>query len=393
MAARMGERLVLHVGTMKSGTSFVQSTLAMNQTALRAAGVRFLGGTFGAQSKAVREVLSLPDRPRRATGRWHRLVAELREAPEPTGVVSMEFLSFARDPQLAALLGTLQGLRVRVVVTVRDQFRVIPAQWQTYTRNYGTDDWESYLRAIEKPPSRRRSRSAATTFHRAQDVPGLLARWSPRAALAATAAPAALDVVAATVPPPEAPREELWRRFARAAGITLVDPDLTGVKENPSLGYASCEVLRLLNPYLADIPPRQYRRAVRPLAREQLVPLRHQEARPELDAAGADLAARLNARIRDALVTESVGVAGSLDDLPTEPMSPHPARVPPPPPDQVRRAAVTAWRHYADTGPSSDRPTDRPTSRSADGADPPESLDRLVEATARLMRQAHGWDR
>lgn len=382
LAGRMGDQLVLHVGTMKSGTSFVQSALAQNQPSLRSVGVRFLGGTFGAQSKAVREVLALPDRPRRATGRWHRLMEELRTSSEPIGVVSMEFLSFAQPPQLAALLSTLHGLRVRIVVTVRDQFRVIPAQWQTYTRNYGTDDWESYLRAIENPPSRRRGRGASNTFHRAQDVPGLLARWAPGVALGAVSAPAAVDVVAATVPPPDAPREELWRRFARAAAIALPDPDLTGVKENPSLGYASCELLRRLNRHLGDVPPRQYRKAMRPLAREQLVPLRHLEDRPVLDTAGAELAASRNAQIREALLAQRVELVGSPSDLPTEARSAHPPRVPPPPPEQVRRAALTAWLRYADG-----------SGGAGSAGTVPQAVDDLVEATARLIRRAHGWQR
>ena len=67
----MAERVVLHIGTMKSGTSFVQSALMANPSALEAAGARYLGGTFGRQAKAVRDFFQHPQRQRH--GRWDAL--------------------------------------------------------------------------------------------------------------------------------------------------------------------------------------------------------------------------------------------------------------------------------------------------------------------------------
>ena len=60
----MGRRLVLHVGTMKSGTSFLQTLLFEQKEDLAEAGVLVPGKAWGRQATAVRSVLS-PGRDRR----------------------------------------------------------------------------------------------------------------------------------------------------------------------------------------------------------------------------------------------------------------------------------------------------------------------------------------
>jgi hypothetical protein len=368
--SRVAERVVLHIGTMKSGTSFVQSALASNPAVLRAAGGRYLGETFGRQAKAVRDVLSRPGRPRRHQ-RWRALVREARRFEGDAGVISMEFLSFAQDSQLDPFLAPLADLRVEVVVTVRDQFRAIPAQWQTFTRNFGTDDWGTYLRRIDASGFGRSRRSrAAVTFRRAQDVVSILDRWSgdPRVA----------TVTVVTLPPPETPRDELWRRFCQAARLPAEEAELDEVHENTSLGYASCDFLRRLNVHLDDVKPRFYRKAMRPIAREALAPLRESETRPELDRRGAELAADLNRRIHDAVNRGGHDLVGTLDDLPVPDRPDAPQQVVPPRPDDVRRAALGVRECAAAALDAAPGPA-------------PDDLDELVAETARLLRKANRW--
>jgi hypothetical protein len=364
----VAERVVLHIGTMKSGTSFVQSALMANPAALDAAGARFLGGTFGRQAKAVRDVYQSPRRPAQH-GRWHALAEEAREFDGSVGIISMEFLSFAEDRQLGVLLDPFAGLDVEVVLTVRDQFRAIPAQWQTFTRNFGTDAWDAYLRKIDSSLIRSQSR-AARSFRRSQGAGRMLERW------AADPRVAAVSVV--TVPPPDAPREELWLRFCRAVGISAEQAQLDEARENASLGYASCDFLRRLNVHLGDVKPRLYRKGTRPLAREALAPLRDSESRPVLDLRGAELARDLNRRIRESVVRGGYGLVGSLDDLPMPAGLVAPERTSPPDTGDVRRAALAARDH------ASEHAGVRP-------GEPSDDLDDLVAEVARLLRKAHGW--
>jgi hypothetical protein len=366
----VAERVVLHIGTMKSGTSFVQSALASNPAVLDSAGGRYLGETFGRQAKAVRDVFRRPSRPRRHQ-RWRSLAREARAFHGEAGIISMEFLSFAQDGQLAPFLEPLAGVRVEIVLSVRDQFRAIPAQWQTYTRNFGTDDWDTYLRRIDGSPFGRGRRSrAAATFRRAQDVTRILDRWSGDSRVE--------SVTVVTLPPPGAPRDELWRRFSDAVRLPIEGAELGEVHENTSLGYASCDFLCRLNTHVDDVRPRFYRKAMRPLAREALAPLRDSETRPELDRRGAELASELNRRIRDTVTGGGYRLVGSLDDLPVPEALEAPQHVVPPPPDDVRRAALAVRSRATAALDEASEP-------------PPADLDELVAETARLLRRANRW--
>lgn len=364
----MADRVVLHIGTMKSGTSFLQSALMANRKPLRKAGYRFLGKTFGKQTRAVRDVLGKDGR-KSGLAAWTELAEEAREFEGEAGIVSMEFLSFARRGQVAAFLQPLAGLEVEVLITVRDQFRAIPAQWQTHTRNFGTDDWPTYVGRIRSDnPEDRRSR-AVETFTRAQDVATMVERWSPQVS----------QMVVVTVPDPAAPREELWERFCAAVGIPTQRTSLEGLHSNPSLGYASCDLLRRMNAHLGDVPPKEYRKGVRPLTREILVPLRTDESRPQLDRESAAFARSLNERIRSTIQSRSLPMIGSLEELPVpDDLSAYPEKIPRVPEPEVRRAAEAAWQHLASLldVPEGDRPSD---------------LDALAEDTAALLRRLRGW--
>jgi len=366
----MDRRVVLHIGTMKTGTSFIQSVLGSNKAELAEAGVVFPGG-FGVQARAVRDMLKLPKHPRRNRRRWGKL-AEQAHAGDGTAIYSMEFLSFAGEEQVPELVAPFAGLDVRVVLTVRDQLRVLPAQWQTYTRNFGMDGWEDYLRHVQ--PTRLgsgRNTRAFKTFHRAQDVTTIMSRWS---------VPGVSSIEVVTVPPSGAPREELWHRFCAAAGISGPEVSLEGVRDNESLGYASCDYLRRANAHLQEVVPRQYRKGMRPLASRVLVPLRSEETRPQLDLKAATYARARNAEVRELLTHGGHRLHGSLDDLPVpEDLDGYPARLTPPPHEQVLRAARAVWDDAASrTGVAA-------SSR-------PEDLDDLVADGTRLLRQANEWD-
>jgi hypothetical protein len=368
----VADRVVLHIGTMKSGTSFIQSALMSNPGVLDAADARYLGETFGRQAKAVRDVYRRPKRPRRHT-RWQALVDEARAFDGAVGIISMEFLGFAQDDQLAPFLDPFAGLPIDVVLTVRDQFRAIPAQWQTFTRNFGADDWGTYLRRIDHAAwSPDRKSRASLTFRRAQDVVGVLGRWS--------ADPRVTSLTVVTLPPPEAPREELWRRFCTAAGVSVGEVVLEEARENTSLGYASCDFLRRLNPLLEDVRPRLYRKGMRPLARDVLAPLRETEGRPELDRRGAGFARGLNQKIREAVGSGGYDVVGTFDDLPVPDDLHQPEHAVPPSIDLVQRAATRTREHAVEVLGKDVRPA-------------PEGLDDLVADCARLLRRAYRWGR
>jgi hypothetical protein len=338
----VAERLVLHIGAMKTGTTFLQSALAANRAVHEEAGFRFVAD-FGTQAQAVRRVLAAPGDPSRPSG-WRALVEEARRYEGEAAVVSMEFLSFAKRHQIDAYLRSAEGLDVQVVMTVRDQQTAIPAQWQSYTRLFGTDSWASYLSRIDparQGPGDEDSR-ACRTYRRAQQLVPILQRWSAHPAVSRT------DIV--VVPPSSAPRDRLWQLFAGAVGMPADLAVLTDdLFSNTSLGFASSEVLRCVNAHLQGHRMAVYRRGLRPLIRDALAPRRAEEGRPAVDRAGGAFARRGNEDLREHVLRAGHRVHGSLDDLTVSaPERDLPRRAPAPPRRQVREAAAALWDRCAE---------------------------------------------
>jgi hypothetical protein len=360
------KRVVLHIGTMKSGSTYVQSLLASHSRRLDESGVHVVGIQRGAGNRpaashgAANELVGGADRPTR----WAAVVDEIRGAAADTVVVTSEFFGFLKPEGIRRLTADLEPFDLTVVLGVRDQLTAIPAQWQTYSLNTGTASFVDYLRQIAGEEQRDRRTRAHRTFHRAQDVPRVLERWT---------VPGVDRLVAFTVPAPGAPYEELWRRFVSAAALPEVVTDFDDVVDNPSLGYEACEYLCRLNRHLADLPRGAYRRAVRPLGEGALLPLRAAQHRPRLDRAAAQWARERNEQARIALSTPTVELVGDLTDLPVD-VDPAawPDRSPAPDADLIVASALAALRWTLDRA-------------GVDGGSEPADLDRIVAETARLL--------
>ena len=54
----MAERVVLHIGSMKSGTSFIQNVLGNNREALAQHGISFAGERWRDQVSAVQDLIA-----------------------------------------------------------------------------------------------------------------------------------------------------------------------------------------------------------------------------------------------------------------------------------------------------------------------------------------------
>ena len=224
-------------------------------------------------------------------------------------------------------------------------------------------------------PARTRPRlPRVQDVHRAQDIVPMLNLWSSHAGVGQ------VDVV--TVPGPEAARDELWKRFCTAiAGAGGVDQARTSTQDNSSLGYASCDYLRRLNAYLVDVPPRRYRKGIRPLTREVLGPLRQLEGRPELDAKGAAVRAR----------TEREGPRGRDKEGPPGHRLPRGALCPRRARGRLGGGGRTARRPRAASGRRRLGPVRR--ARRTKAGSRPDELEAVVADGARLLRRAHRWNR
>ena len=232
----MARRVFLHVGTAKSGTSFLQDLWWRHRDELRGRGLLLPGvrrDHFAAAAvvkgmTAVVETLS--ERERDA---WRRLVEEAREWSGDVLVTNEHFADSPPDAAGAALddLAAVAG-EVHVVVTARDLGRVLPSAWQQRVKMGARQPYRRFLATVRRDEDDQK-------FWRYQDVPAILDRWS-----AGRPDDRAHLVV---VPPPGAPREELWLRTASVLDVDVTGLDTEAERPNDSLGLVEAELLRRIN--------------------------------------------------------------------------------------------------------------------------------------------------
>jgi hypothetical protein len=254
----MATRVLVHVGTQKTGTSASQHRLFLHREDLRERGVLYPAERFDAHFLAALDLMQLHwgGLERDAVGAWDRLAAEVRAWPG-TVILSHEILGRASRLQVGRALASLGDAEVHVVLTARDLVRQVPAEWQENVKHRRKIRYADFLAAIRDPD---RSAEIAQWFWSVQEVPEVLDRW------AATLPAGHVHVV--TVPPAGSPRELLWERFAAALGLDggwfEGAEDDAETRANASLGVAESALVRRLNERLdLVLPNHHYREFVR----------------------------------------------------------------------------------------------------------------------------------
>jgi hypothetical protein len=235
----MADKVVLHIGLMKSGTTFIQRQLFAHQSTLRERGTLVPGARWGDQVTAVSDGLR---RDGDHDGSWDALAAQIGKW-RGTAIVSMEFLGPAGPRVLRRLIRSLAPARVEVVVTARDLNRSIAALWQETIQNGRSWTWPDYVAGVRQAcpwHDPEEITEAGRTFWRQQDLSRIAGAWGK----------AADKVTVVTVPHPGAARGELLDRFTTAAGVEPLEIAPGGANE--SLGAASTLALRRMNQLLSE---------------------------------------------------------------------------------------------------------------------------------------------
>lgn len=229
----MAERVVLHIGAPKTGTTFLQAVLFHNQARLAEAGVLVPGRSRQDHGLAATGVRQGPGGRRH--GDWQRLVAEARAWPG-TVVVSNEWFSMADAEHAARALDDLGDTQKHVVFTARDFVSQVPAAWQETLKLGVSTALEEFVAALDTDRGRWR--------WSVLDPAMALERWC--GGLPTTQA----HLV--TVPAQGSDPNLLWKRFAQACGI---DPDACETqldRTRESISVESARLLQLAGPAMRD---------------------------------------------------------------------------------------------------------------------------------------------
>lgn len=313
MLPSMARRAFLHVGTAKSGTSYLQDLWWQHRDVLREQGLLLPGEgrrdhfTAAAVVKGMTAIVETLDPQERNV--WERLVDEARTWPGDILITNEHFSDSPAEASAAALADLASAAdEVHVVVTARDLGRILPSAWQQRVKMGARQPYRRFLATVRRGEDDQK-------FWRYQDVLGILDLWS--AGIPADA------VHLVVLPPPGAPRDELWLRTAAVLGVDVTGLDTDAQRPNDSLGLVEAELLRRINEAVprAGRSPALTRHVkgrfvpdllVGAAEREPfVVPARHHDwIRQRSEALVADLRSR------------SYDVVGDLDDLlPADPSS------------------------------------------------------------------------
>lgn len=232
------KRVYLHVGTPKSGTTYLQSILRGNKDVFAEHGVLVAGETHGDVVNAglvIREdprvETLLSDHDRKA---WSRIAKEIRAWDGPVAILSYELLGAATSKQARRAIEDLgPGVEVHVVITARNFAKAVTGAWQEQLKFALTQP----IGTVTPPP---RHEFGWLTL----DPRGQAQRWGSQLPKE--------RVHIVTVPRAGAEPEELWRRFSTACELDVPGLDLTTTKVNESLGAPAAELLRRINSQLGE---------------------------------------------------------------------------------------------------------------------------------------------
>lgn len=232
----MARRVFLHVGTPKTGTTYLQSLVWANKRAIADQGLLL-------PLDRVRDHFNLSnvargttdDMPARGLTSWDRMLDQVGRW-QGDALISHELFAFSRPERAEWAIDQLRsvGDEVHPIITARDLARQIPAEWQQSVKHGRTHGLREFYELVQ-------SDDPGIVFGRAQNLPMQVRMWSQGLP--------ADNVHLITVPAVGGDRDLLWTRFAGVIGIDPDSVDHSGTLPNESLGVVEVEMLRRVNQF------------------------------------------------------------------------------------------------------------------------------------------------
>ncbi len=255
----MADRLIVHIGPRKTGTTYLQRVLQQLAPSLQTHGVLYPVDYRGKEDYnhvgAISDLTHNEEskESNRWTGKdgsgWSGLATAVASW-KGTAIISAEMIGGLRPPAAQRMLDGLDFDSVDIVITMRDLGRILPSSWQQHVRNTHTQSFRRYLerRVRERgdlPPTQMQAEwdtERHQTFWRSYAYGALVRRWQ------SLVGPDRVTVV--TLPPPGAPSHLLWDRFRAALDVEALPetaPKLPAFIANVGSTRAEATFLHALN--------------------------------------------------------------------------------------------------------------------------------------------------
>jgi hypothetical protein len=316
----MPQRIVLHIGPMKTGTSYLQAVLAELRPQLAASGWLYpegLSPETRSHQGAIYGLIgpSMPwVSPRSAPVRGPEGAKILASTNAWQGdvLLSAETMAQLSDSAIQELLGRFTTDRVEVVITARDLGRIILSSWQQSLRNARAWPLETFLQllhAAREPDGEARLKVRFWSYQRLSDV---IDRWSR--------AVGRENVVVVVVPNSREPAA-LWRRFR--SGVGLPDaipedpPEISRDLANVGLTHSEALLVRAISRGLArsGVSEGRRRQIIRRTITEILLPRADRGAALGLPPTWLPTVSAWSREDIDRVAASGVRIVGEIDEL------------------------------------------------------------------------------
>jgi hypothetical protein len=232
------DRVFLHIGLPKTGTTYLQRTLWQNKEVLKDAGL-LLPGYRRRHHHAtldLREDARLARRSGLTDAPWDALAAEAREWDGDV-LISHEFFGPASPDQARRAVESFPDAELHVLITAREMVGLAISRWQEYVRNGGGEPIDEY------PPDEDYDPTDAWGWA-SIDLADTLERWG------SVIAHERIHVLpmATTASDPT----ELLTRFLGVMGYADAPLSVPVSPVNESLGLVEAELLRRTTRHMDD---------------------------------------------------------------------------------------------------------------------------------------------
>jgi hypothetical protein len=220
----------LHVGPAKTGSTFLQHLLWINQDRLLLQGFLEPSETEGQMWAAANDAqgcayihFAMPE----AAGSWQRICERVAGYDGPV-ILSQEIFALSSEEDIYRIAAALAPRPIVLIVHARNLAALIPSAWQENIKAADpTPSWPDFL------AKQRRTRLFWS------DAAAIVRRWRRCAPVC--------DAHVVVVPPKGSPRNVLLHRFAEAMGIDVATWRDDQRAMNRSLDSVQAEAIRLLN--------------------------------------------------------------------------------------------------------------------------------------------------
>jgi hypothetical protein len=302
----MSRKVYLHVGAPKTGTTYLQDRLALNQAELARHRVHYPLGVYASQFRPALDLtgMSWGGIGAEVGGEWDKLMRRVRKL-DGTVIISHEILAAASPQQIKRVMDDLGETEVHLVYSARDLARQIPAEWQEGIkhRRRGT-----YKKFVETVMTARRDKPRLW-FWQVQGLPDVLSRWS------GGLPPSRVHLV--TVPHHGASGDVLWERYCDAFGLDPAWAPQDSFRTNVSIGGAEATLIRRLNRRLkqSGLESEPYRALIREIVVHRTLAQRPDMAKVTLPPYAYDFATEVAHEWIEWVEGSGIDVVGDVEDL------------------------------------------------------------------------------